>query len=161
MDGKVTSNSRCGKWHFSRSSSRKCWREIFSLHSSWRAKRVCSFRYGKHFRTAELGSGSLKGRGVSMFYCYPKSVFNLSSICRASFWWGAIQLAIGHESRFKDYSSLCVSLSCLWLSTCHLDFDAISYLPDPCAHGMPIPEAKEYRTLYLLSTSTDFVSTPV
>jgi hypothetical protein len=110
MDGKVTSNSRCSKWRFSWSSSRKC----------WRAKRVCSFRYGKHFRTAELGSGNLKGRCVSMFYCYPKSMSNLSSICRASFWWGSIQLAIGHESAFKDYSSLCVSLSCLWLSTCTL-----------------------------------------
>jgi len=80
----------------------------------------------------------------------PKSVSNLSSICRASFWWGAFQLAIGHESRFKELlEPLRVSLSRLWhfrLSTCHLqlDFDAISYLPDPCAYGMPVPEAKEY-----------------
>ena len=57
----------------------------------------------------------------------PKSWSNLSSICRASFWRGAFQLAMGCESRLEDYSSLCVSLPWLWhflLSTCHLDFDA-------------------------------------
>jgi hypothetical protein len=101
MDSKATNNSRCPKWRFSWSSSQKCRREFFSSHSSWRAKRVYSFRHGKHFRTAELGSG--KGRGVSTFYCDPKSVSNLSPIRRASFWWAAFKLAIGHESTSTDF----------------------------------------------------------
>ena len=114
VDGKVTNNSRCSKWRFWWSSSRKCRKEKFLLRSSWRAKRVC-FPIGKAFQKAKLGSR--KGFNVLLL---PKSVSNLSSICRASFWRIAFQLAMGYESRFKDYSSLCVSLS------------------SSCRYGMPV-----------------------
>ena len=92
---------------------------MFSLHSSWRAKRICSFDK-KAFQKSK--TWLKEGSWYLNVLLLPKSVSNLASISRALFWRGAFQLAMGDESRFKDYSSL-------WVFTLFMAFSAFTVSP--------------------------------